>query len=79
MNHCSGGPATDRFDLFNVLVDWVEHKKAPGVVTAEARANNAELPADWSKTRSRPLCEWPKVARYRGTGDLESAASFQCE
>jgi feruloyl esterase len=79
MNHCSGGPATDRFDLFNVLVDWVEHKKAPGAVTAEARANNAELPADWSKTRSRPLCEWPKVARYRGTGDLESAASFQCE
>jgi feruloyl esterase len=57
----------------------VEHKKAPGVVTAEARGNNAELPADWSKTRSRPLCEWPKVARYRGTGDLESAASFQCE
>ena len=40
MNHCSGGPATDRFDLFSVLVDWVEHKKAPGVVTAEARANN---------------------------------------
>jgi len=79
MNHCSGGPATDRFDLFNVIVDWVEHKKAPGVVTAEARANNAELPADWSKTRSRPLCEWPKVARYRGTGDLESAGSFQCE
>jgi feruloyl esterase len=79
MNHCSGGPATDRFDLFSVLVDWVEHKKAPGVVTAEVRANNAELPADWSKTRSRPLCEWPKVARYRGTGDLESAASFQCE
>jgi feruloyl esterase len=79
MNHCSGGPATDRFDLFNVLVDWVEHQRAPGVVTAEARSNNAELPADWSKTRSRPLCEWPKVARYRGTGDLESAASFVCE
>jgi feruloyl esterase len=79
MNHCSGGPATDRFDLFTVLVDWVEHKKAPGVVTAEVRANNPELPADWSKTRTRPLCERPKVARYRGTGDLESAASFQCE
>jgi feruloyl esterase len=79
MNHCAGGPATDRFDLFGALVDWVEHKRAPGVITAEVRANNAELPADWSKTRSRPLCEWPKVARYRGTGDLESAASFVCE
>jgi feruloyl esterase len=79
MNHCSGGPATDRFAVFDALVDWVEHKRAPGVITAEARAGNAELPAGWSKTRSRPLCEWPKVARYRGTGDLESAASFVCE
>ena len=79
MNHCAGGPATDRFDLFGALVDWVENKRAPGAVVAQARAGNAELPADWSKTRSRPLCDWPKVARYSGSGDVESAASFVCE
>jgi feruloyl esterase len=79
MTHCGGGPATDRFDLFGALVDWVERGKAPQAVTATVRAENAELPADWSKTRSRPLCDWPKVARYEGRGDVESAASFVCQ
>jgi feruloyl esterase len=79
MAHCGGGPATDRFDAFGALVAWVEQGTAPDSLIAEARAENAELPADWSKTRSRPLCDWPKVARYRGSGDLESAASFVCE
>lgn len=79
MTHCGGGPSTDRFDLFTPLVDWVEHGKAPTAVTASARADNRELPQGWSPTRSRPLCDWPKVARYRGTGDLESAESFRCE
>jgi feruloyl esterase len=79
MTHCGGGPATDRFDAFGALVAWVEQGAAPGDLIAEVRADNAERPADWSKTRSRPLCDWPKVARYRGTGDLESAASFVCE
>jgi feruloyl esterase len=79
MTHCGGGPATDRFDAFGALVAWVEHGTAPGSLIAEVRAENAELPADWRKTRTRPLCDWPKVARYDGTGDLESAASFVCE
>src|SRR6185503_15890345 len=79
MTHCGGGPATDQFDLFGALVDWVEHGKAPQAVTATVRADNAELPPDWSKTRSRPLCDWPRVARYEGKGDVESAASFVCE
>jgi feruloyl esterase len=79
MTHCSGGPATDRFDAFGALVTWVEQGKAPDSLVAEVRADNAELPGDWSRTRTRPLCDWPKVARYRGTGDVESAASFVCE
>jgi feruloyl esterase len=79
MAHCGGGPATDRFDAFSALVAWVERGAAPGNIAASVRADNAELPPSWSKTRSRPLCDWPKVARYRGTGDIESAASFVCE
>jgi hypothetical protein len=79
MAHCGGGPATDRFDAFDALVGWVERGAAPGNLAASVRTDNPELPADWSKTRSRPLCDWPRVARYRGTGDLESAASFICE
>jgi hypothetical protein len=79
MTHCDGGPATDRFDAFAALVAWVEQGTAPGSLLASVRANNEELPASWSKTRSRPLCDWPKVARYRGVGDVEAAASFVCE
>jgi hypothetical protein len=79
MAHCGGGPATDRFDLFAALVDWVERDRPPQTVIASARADNGELPQGWSPARSRPLCNWPSVARYRGTGDLESAASFTCE
>jgi hypothetical protein len=79
MGHCSDGPATDQFDLFSALVDWVEHDKPPAAPIATVRADNGELRHDWSPTRSRPLCDWPKVPRYRGTGDIESAESFRCE
>jgi feruloyl esterase len=79
MAHCGGGPSTDRFDLFSALVDWVERDRPPQTVIATVRADNRERPQGWSETRSRPLCDWPTVARYRGAGDLESAASFTCE
>ena len=78
MAHCSGGPATDRFDALGALVEWVEQGKAPQALAAAVNPENRELPADWSKTRTRPLCPWPQVPRYTG-GNLESAASFRCE
>ena len=78
MAHCAGGPATDQFDALGALVDWVEQGKAPGALLATVNAENKELPPAWAKSRTRPLCAWPQVARYTG-GDLESAASFRCE
>lgn len=84
MGHCSGGPATDQFDALSKLVAWVERGTEPGQIVASARGPghaggvNADVPADWSAGRTRPLCPYPLVARYRG-GDLESAASFRCE
>ena len=85
MNHCSGGPATDQFDMVNALVQWVEQGRTPDRVVATARGTgnaggvNTELPAGWSANRSRPLCPYPQVARYNGSGDTESAASFTCQ
>nr|WP_029695953.1 tannase/feruloyl esterase family alpha/beta hydrolase [Comamonas badia] len=84
MNHCSGGPATDQFDMLTPLVAWVEKGQVPSDVIARARGAgnlggaNADLPVSWSASRTRPLCVYPKVARYNGTGDIESAASFSC-
>ena len=66
------------FHLFH-LARWAERDRPPQTVIATGRADNRERQDGWSTTRSRPLCDWPKVARYRGTGDLESAESFRCE
>jgi hypothetical protein len=83
MGHCSGGPATDQADFLTPLVAWVEQGQAPGRIVASARGPgnpggaNADVPATWSPTRTRPLCPYPGIARYTG-GDLESAGSFAC-
>ncbi|HET7793807.1 MAG TPA: tannase/feruloyl esterase family alpha/beta hydrolase [Rhizobacter sp.] len=85
MGHCSGGPATDQFDMLTPLVAWVEQGTIPGAITATARGAgnpagvNADLPAGWSANRTRPLCPYPLVARYKGTGDIELASSFACQ
>jgi feruloyl esterase len=84
MGHCSGGPATDQADFITPLVAWVEHGDAPDALVASARgAGNAggvnpEIPADWSPKRTRPLCPYPSVARYKGHGDVEQASSWAC-
>jgi hypothetical protein len=84
MGHCSGGPATDQFDLLTPLVAWVERGIEPEAVVAQARGAgnpggvNAEVPASWSPTRTRPLCPYPQVARYKGRSDVESAANWKC-
>lgn len=78
MNHCSTGPATDQFDALSAIVNWVEVGQAPERIQAAVNPTNPELPADWSKTRTRPLCPWPKIAKYK-SGDKERAESFQCE
>lgn len=84
MGHCSGGPATDQFDVLTPLVAWVEQGQAPARIAASARGTgnaggvNADLPAGWAADRTRPLCPYPQVARYNGSGSLESADSFTC-
>ncbi|WP_235839996.1 tannase/feruloyl esterase family alpha/beta hydrolase [Derxia lacustris] len=77
MNHCSGGPATDKFDMLAAIVDWVEGGKAPDSIPAAARPANADVAA--FPNRTRPLCAWPKVAVYKGSGDIEAAENFSCQ
>ena len=73
MGHCAGGPATDQFDAFVALVDWVEHGIAPDRIVATAG------PATPWPGRSRPLCPFPLVARpVDGATDTEKATAFAC-
>jgi feruloyl esterase len=72
MNHCGGGPATDMFDTLTPIVNWVEKGQAPDQIVGTANPNSP-----WPG-RTRPLCPFPKQARYKGTGDVNDAASFSC-
>lgn len=73
MNHCSGGPATDTYDSIQAMVDWVEKGVAPEAIAATAPASSSYFPG-----RSRPLCAYPKFARYKGSGSIEDASNFSC-
>lgn len=68
MCHCSGGRATDRFDMLEAIMAWVEEGRAPDRIEATGEA----FPGV-----SRPLCPYPLVARYKG-GDVNEADSFEC-
>ena len=72
MNHCGGGPATDRFDAFSALVAWVEKNTAPELIIATAGAGTP-----WpGRTRPLPVSA---IAKYKSTGSIEDAGSFVCK
>jgi feruloyl esterase len=57
--------------MVSALDQWVEKGQAPAQVVATHSTNGT---AD----RTRPLCTYPQVARYKGTGSIDEAANFVC-
>jgi hypothetical protein len=88
MQHCFGGNGTTVFDpfptaesnpgrsLFRALERWTEQDIAPESILA-TRFNTPGNPAS-GVLRTRPLCPYPQVARYRGTGSTDDGANFTC-
>jgi hypothetical protein len=72
VGHCSGGPGPAPAGQFDALVKWVEHGQAPETLTAVRRDQTGAV------VRSRPLCQYPLVARYKGRGPTDDAGSFEC-
>jgi len=72
MGHCGGGDGTSTFDMLAALDRWVEHGTAPDQIPA-SRVRNGVV------DRTRPLCPYPQVATYRGSGSTDEAASFVCK
>jgi feruloyl esterase len=72
MNHCQGGVGTDQFDMLTALENWVEKKQAPASIPASRVANGQTV-------RTRPLCPYPQVATYKGSGNTDDAANFTCK
>lgn len=71
MGHCAGGPGPNSFDMVTELENWVENGVAPDSVLAEHFTNG-------QVDRARPLCPYPGVTVYGGTGSIDEAQNFQC-
>ena len=71
MGHCRGGNGPDQADWMSVISGWVEKGQAPASVTARSVR-------DGKVVTTRPLCPHPQVARYKGKGDTNDAANFEC-
>lgn len=72
MAHCRGGDGTDRFDPISAMEQWVEKGKAPESIIASRYAGD-------KVNRTRPLCPYPEVAVYKGSGSTDDAANFVCK
>jgi feruloyl esterase len=74
MYHCSGGPGPNTLDALTPLVSWVETGVAPETIVATKFVNDTPPAVQMT----RPLCVFPKVAKYRGSGSTSIAANFTC-
>jgi feruloyl esterase len=71
MGHCGGGEGPNVFDTLTALEQWREHGVAPKEIIASQITNG-------SVSRMRPLCPYPQVAQYKGTGSTDQAENFFC-
>ena len=71
MAHCGGGEGPNVFDALTPLEQWREQGKVPTSIVATHSTNG-------KVDRSRPLCPFPQVAKYKGTGSIDDAANFVC-
>ena len=75
--HCTGGPGPTSFtdESLKALQQWVESGTAPASILATKYTDNDPKK---SVVLQRPLCPYPQVATYKGSGDLNAAANFSC-
>ena len=71
MGHCQGGAGTDSFDRVAAIEEWIRTGTAPAQIVASHRAGG-------TTDRTRPLCQYPMVAKYKGSGSTDDAANFVC-
>jgi feruloyl esterase len=71
VGHCGGGVGPDRADYLSALEQWREHGKAPAqIIASRNRGGQVEM--------TRPLCPYPQIAKWTGTGSTDDAKNFVC-
>ena len=78
MDHCSGGDGPFDFDDVAALEQWVEKGKAPDRIIAAHFPGGAPASPSAKPDRTRPLCPYPQVAKYKGSGSTDDASNFVC-
>jgi len=88
MQHCGGGAGPDEFgqfgggsgdprnDMTAAIEKWVEAGAAPEQIVATKYKNGSDSAS--GVIRTRPLCAYPRIARWKGTGSTDDAGSFSC-
>ncbi len=71
--HCGGGVGPDQADFLGAMERWREQGVAPDQITASRNAGRSGL-----TPMTRPLCAFPQVATYKGSGSTDEAANFSC-
>jgi feruloyl esterase len=66
MGHCGGGEGPNTFDMMAPMTAWRENGQPPERIIASRPG------------RTRPLCAYPTVAKYKGTGSIDDAENFVC-
>lgn len=72
MGHCGGGDGPNAFDALSALEEWVEEGRAPDQIIASRQR-------DGVVDRTRPLCPYPQLAVYSGSGSTDDAENFACQ
>ncbi|WP_353475378.1 tannase/feruloyl esterase family alpha/beta hydrolase [Salipiger sp. H15] len=72
VEHCSGGPGPSYVNFLTEIDTWTETGQAPDAVIA------LWLDAQHQPDGGRPVCAYPQVVRYDGSGDPRDPASFSC-
>jgi feruloyl esterase len=71
--HCGGGVGPDQADFLGAMERWREQGVAPAQITASRNGGRSGL-----TPMTRPLCPFPQIAKYKGTGSTDDAANFTC-
>jgi len=72
MGHCSGGVGPDQADFLGAMEAWKEKGTAPNQIVATRNAGRGQT------AMTRPLCPFPQLAKYTGSGSTDDAKNFVC-
>jgi len=72
MGHCRGGVGPDQADFLGAIEAWREKDITPSQIVASRSATAGRT------AMTRPLCPYPQVAKYSGTGSTDDAKNFTC-